>query len=164
MSDEGVERDYFDLDYEEEYAPDRTYDVFESYDYLIIPVEKKTKRPVSDYTNPILRRCSSATDVFVGVTQFCREQDHSRIGDHFFDLALKQFPDKWGRAGYGVTSGSAYPGNEVKVNSGFPYYNIKASDVAFILGSQDEVDFYLIDKPVNGREPCVVSWVLPKLK
>lgn len=143
---------------------EKIYEVFQSHDYLIVPIDKETNRPISDYTLPVLKRCSSATDVFVGVTQNIREEDHTLIGGHSFDLELTQRHSNWGKPNSSVTSGHIKAGAVTKANSGFPYYNIKAADVAFILGSQDDVDFYLIDQNSNSKEPCVVSWKLPKLK
>lgn len=107
---------------------EKIYEVFQSHDYLIVPIDKETNRPIADYTNSILKRCSSATDV-------CVETNHDWY-------ALQQIH---------------------VASSGSNTYKIKASDTAFILGSQDNVDFYLIDQR-ERRDPCTLAWKLPKLK
>lgn len=119
------------------------FPLFNGDGYSIIPFYKVSGRTLTDYTKAQARgdlvRCSSATEVYLGV--------------HAVKKDLFQIDGD---------DGHPFPSVHL-INSGHPVYQISAVDVPFILGSQDRFDFYLIPTQ-KDNEQSVTAWRIPKLK
>lgn len=152
--EEGYEvEDGEDGEYEEPYG------VFQGYNYLIVPVDKATNRTITDQSS--LKRASPANEVWVGVKQDIMPTKNYIGQYHKIDLELRQIDSPFANVRTSCMSAMVFDRDTTyRVNSGFPFYEIKAQTTALIIGSQDSVDFYLVDR---GNVNQVVAWKMPKI-